>query len=219
MPREFPSPASQGRFADVKPRPLLAHRPDDHMHVRMRLVRMQHHRVAVVEREFLTREVLYCLEHLLWRRSRGHREHQFVYALGRVPTPPIEIRTLPMLMKVEVPVLGKVLRHARAREPLAVVGLDSKLSLIPVSQVIEVPAYGPEILAAPAQDLDHNFRCPPRGSGDLIDLSRRQSVSPSRPPASVRGDVEQRLAAEANGPSRHIPDSSPSHWPQVAPSR
>src|SRR6185312_4962161 len=103
MSREFPPPPPQGRLANVKALALLAHRPDDHMHVRMRLVGMQHHYVAMLQCELITREVLHCLEHLLWRRSRRHREHQFVHELDRVPSPPIEFRSLPMLLKVEIP--------------------------------------------------------------------------------------------------------------------
>src|SRR5690348_556022 len=150
MPREFLSPRTQGRLADMKPFPLLAHRPDDHVYVWMWLVSMQHHGVPMLERKLLTREVLHCLEHLLWRRSRRHREHQFVHELHRVPTPTIEIRTLPMLLKVEIPVLRKALRHASAGEPLTIIGLDGKLSLLTVAQVIEVTAHRLEILATPA---------------------------------------------------------------------
>src|SRR6185437_4341134 len=109
MSREFLSPPPQRRLADVKALPPLAHRPDDHVHVRMRLIGMEHHEEPMLECELLTRKVLHCLEHLLWRRSRRHREHQFVHELGRMPTPPIEVRTLPMLLKVEIPVLDKVL--------------------------------------------------------------------------------------------------------------
>jgi hypothetical protein len=87
-----------------------------------------------------------------------------------VPTTPIEIRALPMLLKIEIPVVGKVPRHASTREPLAVVGLDGELSLLPVAQVINVTAYGLEILTTAAQHFDHHLGRTPDGQGDLLDF-------------------------------------------------
>src|SRR5260370_5502826 len=49
MPGELPSPFAQGLFADVESHPLLAHRFHYHVHMRMRLVCMQNHCVAMLQ--------------------------------------------------------------------------------------------------------------------------------------------------------------------------
>jgi hypothetical protein len=59
VPSEFPSPFSQRRLANVEAFPLLTHGLDDHVHVWMGFIRVQRHRVAVFEGEFLPREALH----------------------------------------------------------------------------------------------------------------------------------------------------------------
>ena len=53
-------PLAQHRLADVESRPLLAHRPDYHVHMRMALVNMERHSVSVLQRKPFPREDLHC---------------------------------------------------------------------------------------------------------------------------------------------------------------
>jgi hypothetical protein len=55
--RELRPPVPQGRLLDVEPHALLAYGLEDQMHMRMWLVRVQHHRVPMLPIEFLAREV------------------------------------------------------------------------------------------------------------------------------------------------------------------
>ena len=80
--------------------------PANLRHMRVRLVGMKHHGVAVLKRELLGRKIAYGLEDLFRRRPRRHRKHQFVNQLGRA-----NIRTwqqlIPssMLINVQIPIL------------------------------------------------------------------------------------------------------------------
>ncbi len=53
--REESAPLSQCGFPDVETPPILAHRPDDQVHMRMILVRMHGQDVAMLEGELLAR--------------------------------------------------------------------------------------------------------------------------------------------------------------------
>src|SRR5580658_9053868 len=53
MSRKFSAPLTEGGLADVQPHALLADRFNDHVHVRMRLVRMQDHGIAMLRTEGL----------------------------------------------------------------------------------------------------------------------------------------------------------------------
>ena len=53
---KFPPPLTKCGLTDVQPDPLLAHRFDDHVDVRMRLVRVQHHGIAVLGPKCLSRK-------------------------------------------------------------------------------------------------------------------------------------------------------------------
>jgi hypothetical protein len=61
MSRELLSPLPKSCLSDIEPDSLLAHSLHNHMDMRMRLICMQDHRVPVLERERLSREVLDCL--------------------------------------------------------------------------------------------------------------------------------------------------------------
>src|SRR5215468_9404907 len=58
MSGEFLSPFPKSGLADIETHALLAHSLHDHMHMRMRLISVKHHRVSVFQSELLPREVL-----------------------------------------------------------------------------------------------------------------------------------------------------------------
>jgi hypothetical protein len=74
-------PFSQHAHPNVEPFALFAHRLDDHVHMRMRLVRMQHHRVSMLERKLLAREVPDRAKYLVRRSPRWHGKHQLMNQL------------------------------------------------------------------------------------------------------------------------------------------
>src|SRR5260370_42036296 len=75
---EFAPPVTQGCLPDIEPLALLAHCLNNHMHVGMRFVGMQHHSVPMLQCELLAREVPHGLKHTLRGRSGWHREHEFM---------------------------------------------------------------------------------------------------------------------------------------------
>ena len=57
MAREFLAPFPQRGVANIQTHPLLTHRLDDDVHMRMLLVGVEDHRVAVLQRKFLLRKL------------------------------------------------------------------------------------------------------------------------------------------------------------------
>jgi hypothetical protein len=51
VPGKLPSPFPQRGFPDVQPRPVVAHRLDDHVHVGVGLIGMKYHRVPILRPE------------------------------------------------------------------------------------------------------------------------------------------------------------------------
>jgi hypothetical protein len=64
--RKATPPPTKGRLAYLQPLAVLADRFDDQVHVRMVLIGVQDHEVAMFEREFLACEVSACGEEFLW---------------------------------------------------------------------------------------------------------------------------------------------------------
>jgi hypothetical protein len=79
-------PLSQSGFANIHPHPLLAHRLDDDMHVRMFLVGMKDHGITVLQSELFLRESSHCGEELFSRSARRHRKDEVVYEPRRLAT-------------------------------------------------------------------------------------------------------------------------------------
>jgi hypothetical protein len=72
MSGKVTSPSSQSRLSDIESHALLANGFDDEMDVRMWLVRVQHHRIPVLERELLPRKVLHGYQNLFGRCTGWH---------------------------------------------------------------------------------------------------------------------------------------------------
>jgi hypothetical protein len=68
-------------MAHVEPLTVGTHRFDNHVHVRVRLIRMKNHGVTVLECKLLASEVLNGHQELLWGRAGGHREDGLVHQL------------------------------------------------------------------------------------------------------------------------------------------
>jgi integrase len=92
LPRKFAQilgelcpPSTQRWLSDIEPLALLAHRFDDDMDVRERLIGMQHHRVSVLQSPLIRCEPAHRLQHLGRRRTRRHGKNEVVDQLGRAP--------------------------------------------------------------------------------------------------------------------------------------
>jgi len=72
MSREFLPPPPKSGLPDIKAYPLLTHSLYHHVHMRMRLIGVKYHGIAVLERELLPREILDCFQNLLGRGARWH---------------------------------------------------------------------------------------------------------------------------------------------------
>ena len=76
QPGKLASPFAQSLFSDVQPDPVVSHCLDDHVHVRVRLIRVKHHGVAMLRPELLPSEVLDGRQDLVRRCPGWHRgEH------------------------------------------------------------------------------------------------------------------------------------------------
>src|SRR5271169_4053824 len=78
------SPFPQGGLFNVQPLPLNVGSLDEHVDVRMRLIRVQSHHVAMLECELFSRKIAYRRLNLLGRRSGGHGEDEFKYQSRRL---------------------------------------------------------------------------------------------------------------------------------------
>src|SRR5580700_1461340 len=86
MRSELPAPAPERRLADIQPLALLANSLDHQVDMRVILVGVQHHRIAVLECEFLPGKLAARCQELPWRRARRHRQHDVVNELRRLAT-------------------------------------------------------------------------------------------------------------------------------------
>jgi hypothetical protein len=136
--------------------------------MRMRFVGMQNERITMLQCELLPREVSNGSEHFVRRRSRRHREHEFVNKLRRLPTVGrFEIALSTRIVDVEIPVLDQQLAGS-TRQPLAVVSLDFQFPLS--ADVVEMPGCRLEVVAVAPKDLHHHFWRPLNRPPNLFDL-------------------------------------------------
>jgi len=56
VPGKLTPPLAECRLSNVQPLPLLAHRLNDEVNMRVWLIRMQDHRISMLKRELLARE-------------------------------------------------------------------------------------------------------------------------------------------------------------------
>jgi hypothetical protein len=98
--------------------------------MRVPLVGVQHHGIAVFEGKLLPGELLGGQEKLFGRGALGQREDHVVHLLG----PPVNLSRLGLRAvltssRFEVPDLGQVLGYCLALEDLAAVGVDFELAV------------------------------------------------------------------------------------------
>ena len=144
--------------------PLFANGLHDHVHVGVRLIGVQHHRVAMLEPEFLPRKVLHRRQHLVRRCPRRHREHELVNQLRRRSTRPrLKVGLTPMLFQIQIPVFQQLLLDPFARQ-----ASDRRRSRSPPLPLDSGrPRWRPdglEVLPSPAEHFDHDFRSPADGA-------------------------------------------------------
>src|SRR5271167_2418159 len=72
------SPFPQGGLFNVQTLPLIACGLDEHVDMRMRLVRVQSHHIAMLECKLLPGEIPYRRLYLLGRRPGGHGEYELI---------------------------------------------------------------------------------------------------------------------------------------------
>src|SRR5215469_18289218 len=137
MSCELSAPLSQCGFSNIEPLPLLAHRLDDEVYVRMLLVRVQNQGIAMLEGKLFAGKVAARGQQLLGRRTLGHRENDVVDELRwpatrRAPVRPTGLR----VHGFQVPVSHQTRLDVLSLDPLPFVGFDFELAL-PVD-VLEV---------------------------------------------------------------------------------
>src|SRR5205823_7997072 len=119
-----------GGFPNVQSDALFALRFDDDMHMRVALIRVQRHGVAMLECELLASESPHRLEEFLGWSPPGHREHQVVHELRRLASGgdrPLGVA--PVHLKIEIPILHKVLLEPLLLQPYTLVSLHLSLTL------------------------------------------------------------------------------------------
>jgi hypothetical protein len=182
--------------------------------MRMRLVRMQHHRVAVLERKLLPGKVSDRSQHFLWWRSRWHREDEFLNQLRRFANSTcFKVSSAPILVQIQKPVIEQQGFRPRTHDSLAIVGLYFKLTL--PAQVVEVIGDGSEAMTSPVQDFDHDFRGSVDGSGDVLELRRRQLVPSFGALPATAHDVYRPLTPKVK--VGHDPASTSARWRSATP--
>jgi hypothetical protein len=98
--------------------------------VRMRFVRMQNHRIAVLERELIVRELPYRFEQFVRRCPGRHGEDDVVNELGWPASSPDRARVLPFVsQEIQIPVLDDHLLQAPAPKTLTVIHLNIQRTL------------------------------------------------------------------------------------------
>jgi len=190
---EVLAPLPQGRLADVEALAglELVFGLDHQVNVRMGLVGVQHHRVAILQRKVLARELPSGDEHSLRRRALRHRQHDVVDGLGpRVRPSIVRLRAVLALREVEIPVGHERCAGALAEQFAALVGFDRQLAV--PADVVEM-RLGAGDIAGSAGDLHHHLGRPSDGASDLLDLLVAEPQDRRRTPSTVTHDVEAEL--------------------------
>lgn len=107
---EESAPLSQCGFPDVETLPVLAHRLDDQVHMRMILVRMHGEGIAMLEGELLPCEVPAREQQLLGRGPLRHREDDVMNEPGRLATRLAAVR--PPAPRIIDPCITNILSEA-----------------------------------------------------------------------------------------------------------
>src|SRR6185312_10317660 len=159
------------------------------MDVRVSLVRMECHGIAVPDPEFLSRERAGRSEHFLRWRRRGHRQHNFVDQLGFPRFSALVTGTTVLTCgQLEVPGRQKLPLRIRPGNPFALVRLDLELPF--PADVAEMRGNGAGICTT-AGDLNHYLRRPSHGPPDLFDLCWAEPRGPRWSRTAETGHFEK----------------------------
>src|SRR5439155_8954363 len=121
-------------------------------HVRVALIGVQRQSVAMLESELLPGEGPYRLEEPLGWRTLGHREHKVVHQLRRLASSGDRaLGVTPVRLKIEIPILHKILFEPLLLQPYTLVSLHLSPTL--AADVVQVRPDPPQS-ARPARDFD-----------------------------------------------------------------
>ena len=112
------------------------------MHVRMRFIRVQHHRISVFESPFIRCKLAHRLRHLGRWRTRRHGKDEVVDQLGRAArnvdrTPGL----IPKILKVQIPILRERLLVLMAVEIRVFPAIDAVLQISGTVLALEVKLF------------------------------------------------------------------------------
>ena len=125
MGRKLPPPVAKCRFADIESDTLLTQGFDDHVNVRIALMRVQRHRIPVLKRESIPCERPHRrLEFVSWRAPR-HGEDEIVHELGGLTSVRDgSIGVAATDAQVQIPIVQQIVLKSSFHQPLAHVGFD-----------------------------------------------------------------------------------------------
>src|SRR6185437_10407107 len=123
-------PTAQGRLAYVQASAVLTDRLDDQVHVRVLLISVQNHEVAMLEREFVACEVPAGGQEFCRRSTARHRQNDVVHQFRGLATGSTSVRgPQPHGQDVEFPVLHDTTPCVPAFDSYALVGLQLQLAM------------------------------------------------------------------------------------------
>jgi hypothetical protein len=198
--REVLAPISQELLVDVQPPAELALGLHYQVHVRVLLVGVQDHGVAVL-REFLAGELPRRGQHLVRGRRRRHGKDDIVHEFRR-SSRRTAVHRPPVLAggEFQVPIIEQPLLLFQASDALTLVGLDLLGSS--AADVREV-SRNRTPLGSSAGHFHHDLRRMSDRARDLINLRATESTGHLRTCAPVTHHLEESrsIGRETNGKS------------------
>jgi hypothetical protein len=178
QPRKVLAPISQELLVDMQPPADLVLGLHDQMHVRVLLVGVQDHGVAML-REFLAGELPRGGQYHVWGRRRRHGKHDIVNEFRR-SSRGTAVHLPPVLAGAEfqVPIIEQPPLLIRASDALPLVGLDLQGSA--ATDVREVGRNRAPSRPS-AGHFHHDLRRAPHGARDLVNLRGTESTGHLRP--------------------------------------
>ena len=163
---------------------------------------MKDHGIPVLRSEFLPREHAGGGQNLLRWRRRRHRKDDIVDEPRRASLRAAVPRSAVLPGgEIEVPLVQERFLRILAGDALALLRLD--LELLSSADVREMRSHRASLSPA-AGDLYHDFRGPPHGAPDLLDLCGAE-------PPSGRSRPSEAADLQKWPPSRRQPERSSTH--------
>src|ERR1035441_2219044 len=101
------------------------------MHMRMIVIRMQHHGIPMFQLPFIERKLPHGLKNVIRWGTGRHREDDVVHKLGGLSTPDRALGLTLVCLEVQVPVLGELTLKSLPIEMLCGIRFKSELPLAP----------------------------------------------------------------------------------------